>query len=137
MGRKAMPTAETVQEKIDEYFALCDSINAASADKNGKKEERLKKPYSLSGLLCYLEVTRGEFEKMAENKRYRKLILRTLARIEAFTEENALIGALSASAAAGSLKYNFGWGRTSESTADSGSRSIRIVLDEDMMRLAE
>ncbi len=137
MGRKAMLSAETLQEKIDEYFALCDSINAASADKNGKKEEKLKKPYSLSGLLCYLEITRGEWEKMANNKRYRKLILRALSRIEAFTEENALIGALSASAAAGSLKYNFGWGRSSNASADNTAHSIRIVLDEDMMRLAE
>lgn len=136
MGRKAMLEVERLEKSIEEYFALCDSINAAASEKSGKKEDKLKKPYSLSGLLCYLEIARSEFERMAKSPRYKKLILRTLLRIEAFTEENALIGALSASAASGSLKYNFGWGRAVE-PPEEGTRSIRIVLDEDMMRLAE
>lgn len=131
MGRKRMMSAGELEQRMTAYFENCDR-------RNGEDEKKFKKPYSLSGLLCELELTRAEFESMGNKRRYAKVIQRALARIEAFTEESALIGAISASAAANSLKYNFGWGSgTAGHASEEGARSIRIVLDEDMMRLAE
>ncbi len=132
MGRKRLMNITELEQKIEAYFTACDEINARAAEKEDKK---VKKPYSLSGLLLATGLTRGEFERLYASPRYKTLLARTLARIEAFTEENALAGALSASAAVNSLKYNFGWG--AKSASDEAPHSIRIVLDEDMMRLAE
>lgn len=133
MGRKRLMNITELEQKIEAYFTACDEINAhAAAEKDDKK---VKKPYSLSGLLLATGLTRGEFERLYVCPRYKTLLARTLARIEAFTEENALAGTLSASAAVNSLKYNFGWG--AKSASDEVPHSIRIVLDEDMMRLAE
>ena len=89
-------------------------------------------------MLCDIELSRSEFESMNRSRRYGHVLNKALARIEAFTEENALTGSISASAAANSLKYNFGWGasKNAEDVSD-GARSIKIILDEDMMRLAE
>ncbi len=132
MGRKRMMDGGELEKRIDAYFAECDACNAGLSD----KDKKIKRPYSLSGLLFDLELTRAEFEEMRSKSRYAKCIRHALAKIEAFTEESALIGALSSGAAANSLKYNFGWG--SAVTAEKeGTKSIHIVLDEDMMRLAE
>ena len=131
MGRKRMTSGEEFEAKIDAYFDKCDALNGADAKK-------LKKPYSLSGLLCELALTRSEFERLCANRRYARAFTRALARIEAFIEENALMGTIPASAAANSLKVNFGWGAGSQAGESAeGTRNIRIVLDEDMMRLAE
>ena len=133
MGRKRLMDIHELEQKIEAYFAACDALNMPP---DGKKEDKkVKKPYALSGLLLALGFTRAEFEKLCASPRYKALLARTLSRIEAFTEENALAGTLSASAAANSLKYNFGWG--SKAVEETAPQSIRLVLDEDMMRLAE
>ena len=134
MGRKRFVDIAVLEERIDAYFAACDTLNTPE---DGKKEEKkVKKPYALSGLLLAIGLTRAEFEKLYASARYKPLLSRTLARIEAFTEENALAGTLSASAAANSLKYNFGWGSKALSE-EAPAAHIRLVLDEEMMRLAE
>lgn len=133
MGRKKLVDVDELEKKIEAYFEVCDVLNTPA---DGKKEEKkVKKPYSLSGLLLALGLTRNEFEKLHASLRYKPLLSRTLSRIEAFTEENALAGTLSASAAVNSLKYNFGWG--AKTSSEEMPHNIRIVLDEDMMRLAE
>ena len=45
------------EKMIHDYFVCCDSLN----DEDGKK---IVKPYTLSGLLCYIGITRKEFEKL-------------------------------------------------------------------------
>ena len=133
MGRKKLVDVDELEKKIEAYFEVCDALNTPA---DGKKEEKkVKKPYSLSGLLLALGLTRNEFEKLHASPRYKPLLSRTLSRIEAFTEENALAGTLSASAAVNSLKFNFGWG--AKTSSEEMPHNIRIVLDEDMMRLAE
>lgn len=133
MGRKRMISGAELERRIDRYFATCDALNEADGTK------KLAKPYALSGMICAIGLTRPEFEKMAANSRYTAIFERALAKIEAFIEESALLGQLSANAAANSLKYNFGWGapRVLSETPEQGARCIRIMLDEDMMRFAE
>ena len=45
-----------LEEKIESYFAYCDDLNSTSDD--------IVKPYTLSGLLSFLCITREEFAKL-------------------------------------------------------------------------
>ena len=123
-----------LEKRIKEYFDECDSINMSG---EGSGDKKIRKPYTLSGLLCELGMTRGEFEKLGARPNFAKLYMSALSRIEAFTEEHALTGALSATAAANSLKFNFGWGETKHTGIDEAEKSIKIILDGDLVRLAE
>ena len=119
------------EKDINDYFLCCDSLN----EKDNKK---ISKPYTLSGLLCYMGLTRKEFEKLSEKKKYAEIFNRALSKIEAFTEEKALTGELSASAASNTLKYNFGWNKAKSEDKDNGASGvIKIVLDGELMKLAE
>ena len=121
-----------MEKKINDYFACCDSLNEENA--NSKK---IVKPYTLSGLLCYVGLTRHEFEKLLCRKRYADIFNRALSKIEAFTEEKALTGDLSASAASNTLKYNFGWNEAKSDDKSASSGILKIVLDGELMKLAE
>ena len=87
---------EGIGEKIKDYFLMCDAVNERSGE--------LVKPYTLSGLVCYLGITRLELEKLCASKKYSSDLQDAKARIEAFIEENALTGELSCNASANSLK---------------------------------
>lgn len=132
MGRKKSLETKELEQRIERYFEKCDEQNFGEKD-----AKKIRKPYSLSGLLCDIELSRSEFESMNLSRRYGHVLNKALARIEAFTEENALTGSISASAAANSLKYNFEGGFQNAEDVSDGARSIKIILDEDMMRLAE
>lgn len=123
-----------LEKRIKEYFDECDSINMLQT---GSGDKKIRKPYTLSGLLCELGMTRGEFEKLGTKPNFAKLYMSALSKIEAFTEEHALTGALSATAAANSLKYNFGWGDAKNTGAEESEKSIKIILDKDLVQLAE
>ena len=122
MARTMLKYAD-IEKKIQKYFDECDALNG------GEKK--------LSGLICSMGVTRTEFEKLMRNKKYAQKLYGAKAKIEAFIEENALIGGLSANAAANSLKYNFGWGeKTSTEEISTSARSLIISLDRDAEILA-
>lgn len=120
---------EDTKRKINDYFLCCDSLNET-------EKKKIVKPYTLSGLLCFMELTRKEFEKLLCKKKYAEIFNRALSRIEAFTEEKALTGELSASAASNTLKYNFGWNDIKEKE-ESSPNILKIVLDGELMKLAE
>lgn len=125
-----------IKDGIEEYFSLCNLCNESSKDDSTKKHKILK-PYSLSGLLFHLGITKYEFEKLKCKNKYKKLFESALLRIEAFTEENALTGELSASAASNSLKYHFGWGKETKDLQPALPGTLKIVLDSDVIRFAE
>ena len=128
MARTMLKYAD-IEKKIQKYFDECDALNGG--------EKKLVKPHTLSGLICSMGVTRAEFEKLMRNKKYAQKLYGAKAKIEAFIEENALIGGLSANAAANSLKYNFGWGeKTSTEEISTSARSLIISLDRDAEILA-
>ena len=78
MGRKKLVDVDELEKKIEAYFEVCDVLNTPA---DGKKEEKkVKKPYSLSGLLLALGLTRNEFEKLHASPRYKPLLSRTLSR---------------------------------------------------------
>lgn len=93
-------------DKINDYFNVCDRQNVLLSD---KKNQKPAKPYTLSGLLYHLDISAAELDELCEMKGIRRIILSAKRRIEAYIEENALNGNLSATAAFNSLKEHFGW----------------------------
>lgn len=110
-----------LENKIQSYFDYCDELNGAGND--------IVKPYTLSGLLSFLSITREEFAGLLKMRKYSRVLNSALSKIEAYIEENSLTGGLSINASANSLKYNFGWGehRTEQKTEDA-DRDIQITL---------
>jgi hypothetical protein len=117
-----------LQSDINDYFLQCDTINQG--------QKNIIKPYTLSGLLCHLNITRNQFEDMCKMRKYAKTLIGAKAKIEAFIEENSLTGSLSANASSNSLKYNFGWGEKQDAN-DAGMQNIVISMQEDQKNLAQ
>jgi len=113
----------------EKYFAECDTVNSACEPKSP-----LAKPYTLSGLVCALGLTRDNFFSLGKTREGRRFVEYALARIEAFIEENALSGRLSASAAQSSLKYSFGW---NDKEKEHEEESVKITLSDEAKRLGE
>ncbi|MBE6680878.1 MAG: hypothetical protein E7600_01155 [Ruminococcaceae bacterium] len=118
-----------LEQRINDYFLYCDAVN--------ESKEEMVKPYTLSGLLCYIGISRQEFEKISKTKRYQKLISRAKSKIEAFIEENALTGELSISAATNSLKYNFGWGEKADRNESEEHGPLTVVLSPETQEFAK
>ncbi len=110
-----------LEERIDEYFAVCDSVNA--------EKKKTVKPYTLSGLMSYTGLSRGELQGLLKSKKYGRAVADAYSKIECFIEEKSLTGELSCNASMNSLKYNFGWGEkaTEEDRTDS-VKNINITL---------
>ena len=116
-------------EAAEHYFAVCDEANSQCEPKMP-----LAKPYTLSGLLCCLGISRKAFFALEGTRDGRVFVNHVLTKIEAFIEENALSGRLSASAAQSSLKYSFGWG---DKERDGEDEKITVTLTPEARRLAE
>ncbi len=104
---------ELLAHRIEDYFLMCDRINS-SCEKNEKDKNKLKKPYTLTGLLFHLDMSANEFDELSKNRGLSKTILGAKRRIEAYIEENSLTGNLSTTAAFNSLKEHFGWSNKNE-----------------------
>lgn len=120
---------EDIGDRINSYFTYCDSFN-----ENDKCE--IIKPYTLSGLLCYIGMTKKEFERLLNVKKYERILWAAKAKIEAFIEENALTGELSCNASLNSLKYYFGWGEKNEKSEEGAAKHITVTLSDDMRKIA-
>ena len=112
-----------LEQKIKNYFDYCDEQNSAGGE--------IVKPYTLSGLLSFLSITRDEFSRLLKMRKYSRTLYGAMAKIEAYIEENSLTGGLSINASANSLKYNFGWGdRQTENKSDDVRQDIVINLSD-------
>ena len=120
---------EYYRNLAEEYFDYCDKVNSVCEPK-----APIAKPYTLTGLLCALGLTREAFYCLEKTREGRRFVEYALMKIEAFIEENALSGRLSASAAASSLKYSFGW---NEKDKPHEEETVKICLSEDVKRLGE
>lgn len=118
---------EELRLKIDEYFNRCDMAN--------ENQGKVIKPYTLSGLLCHLNLSSEELSELCSVRELRKIINSAKLRIESHIEENALNGKLSGTAAINSLKCNFGWNEKAQK--DEGVRSLSIVLEDGLDSLGE
>lgn len=109
------------------YFELCDEQNAKAAPK-------IAKPYTLAGFLHAAELNREQFFSLARSREGRRFVNSTLMKIEAFIQENALNGRISASAAANALKNSFYPEEKEQAEKPSG---IVVSLSDKAKKLGE
>ena len=126
---KKTKSIELYKRAAKKYFTECDKANSECSEK-----APFAKPYTLSGLLCALELTREEFLSLSKSREGKKFTDAALMKIESFIEENALSGRLSSSAAQSSLKYSFGWNDREKQT---DRRNITVSLSEEARTLGE
>ncbi len=126
--RQTKSKFSNLEKDIKAYFDYCDSVNEG--------QKTIKKPYTLSGLLSFLGITRLQFEALCKKRKYAPILLDAKAKIEAFIEENSLNGSLSANASSNSLKYNFGWGEKVTDTQVHND-SITISMENEVADFAQ
>lgn len=119
-----------LEKRIEEYFDRCDAIN----EENSKK---IAKPYTMSGLLFHIGLSKHEFEELLSNKKYAEILKSAKSRIEAFIEEKALSGELSNNASQGSLKYYFGWGEKEKNENETEECKIFITMSDEARELSQ
>ncbi len=125
MNYRTKKGKEQLCAKINEYFEMCDAANDSVSGKYAAK------PYTLSGLLFYLDMSEDELCELERQRSLCRIIGSAKRRIEAYIEENALSGKLASTAAINSLKARFGWNDKTEAQASG----YEILLDEEAARL--
>jgi len=132
---KIMKRYADLEHKTKRYFDECDAVNERARQENEKKLF-IPKPYTVSGLIYSLGITRREFETLITKPKF-SFLLEAKARIEAFIEENSLNGGLSGTASSSSLKHDFGWGRDSAEEDAGDIRYLEVRLSDEARRLAQ
>lgn len=95
VGRpRAFKSVEEVKEKIDAYFNYC---------------EEKEKPYTMSGLAYYLEVSRQTLVNYSYEDEYFDTIKKARDRVQMQLEENALSNKANPTFTIFNLKNNFDW----------------------------
>lgn len=100
-------TARLLAERANEYFLKCDSRVRMVATKDGLLPEPFPEPYSVEGLLCYLDISRTTFnEWRKQNSEIGKRAEKIHLRITANRVAGALDGSQNSSFAQFMLKNN-------------------------------
>lgn len=95
VGRpKAFKNVEEVEKKINAYFNYC---------------EEKEKPYTMSGLAYYLEVSRQTLVNYSNKDEYFDTIKKARDRVQMQLEENALSNKANPTFTIFNLKNNFDW----------------------------
>ena len=121
VGRpRAFKSVEEVEEKINAYFNYC---------------EEKEKPYTMSGLAYYLEVSRQTLVNYSYKDEYFDTIKKARDRIQMQLEENALSNNANPTFTIFNLKNNFGWKEQSE-IKQSISNNYKELSVEELKKLA-
>lgn len=95
VGRpRAFKSVEEVEEKINAYFNYC---------------EEKEKPYTMSGLAYYLEISRQTLVNYSNKDEYFDTIKKARDRVQMQLEENALSNKANPTFTIFNLKNNFDW----------------------------
>lgn len=95
VGRpRAFKNAEEVKSKIDAYFNYC---------------EEKEKPYTMSGLAYYLEISRQTLVNYSNKDEYFDTIKKARDKVQMQLEENALSNKANPTFTIFNLKNNFDW----------------------------
>lgn len=102
------------QQKVDEYFAICDEKN---------------RPYTMSGLAYYLNMDRKSLLNYSKNEMFFPTIKKAKQRVEMMLEEQ-LYRLGNNSGVIFNLKNNFGWIDKSEYSNDNELQKLDKLLEE-------
>ena len=138
------PDDAILKQKIDSYFVMCD-IGTIIKDVAFGKERIIYKPYTITGLCVYLDITRETLNEYSKQVEHSDTIKRARLKIEQWVEEHSLTGDVNPAAAIFNLKNNFGWvdkseiQQTGNITLTKGVDLNQLSTDElkQMLALAE
>lgn len=104
---KKFNDTENMEKMINKYFDWCDSLKQEI--KTIKGIQTIYKPYTVSGLCLYLNITTETLLQYEKQKEFSATIKRAKKRIENWIEEHALTRDIDTTSAIFNLKNNFGW----------------------------
>lgn len=132
-------TVEELEQKINEYFLLCDPhVEEKDAivwvsPKDGPKYQEVtreryiteQKPYTVTGLAVYLDTSRETLINYEERNEFFDTIKKAKDKIHNFAEEQLFVGRNQAGTIF-NLKNNWNWVDKTESDVTSGGKPIPI-----------
>lgn len=107
MGAPVKYKPEELQEKIVEYFLYVEEINKQRKLKRFEGEKL--KPYTVTGLCVFLEISRETLNEYSKKNEYAETVRKAKIIIENYVEEGLLNGAINTIGGIFNLKNNFGW----------------------------
>ena len=125
-----------LREKVDAYFAWCDDQVKVYEDSKGR-QTIVRKPYTLTGLCLYLNITRETFAEYCkgkyddENNKFSDTFTCARKKVENYIEEGTLNGTINHNAGSFNLKNNFGWKDKQEIDMKIEDLTVTIAADEE------
>jgi len=102
-------SCQEMQEKIDAYFAKCDSRISTRFDKDGEPINTLNpEPYTMSGLAYALDMERQTLLNYSNKEEYFDTIKKARMKVQ-IDVERRLMETANQTGAIFNLKNNFGW----------------------------
>jgi len=109
VGRpRKFKSVESMEAMINAYFIMCDESKVVSTDTKGKTSIRYK-PYTISGLCLFLDLTYEGLLEYQAREEYSETIKKAKKRVENWIEEHSINGDLNPAVSIFNLKNNFGW----------------------------
>ncbi len=120
---------EDFQNKVNAYFEWCDSQKQAIPSEKGIKI--IYKPYTVSGLCLYLDITRETLCQYEKDEIFSDTIKRAKGRIENWIEEHAMTRDIDNTSAIFNLKNNFGWRDKQEIESYNKNENLNIEMTDE------
>ena len=136
-------TNKELENKINKYFQMCDE--SKETIKTEKTIKIIYKPYTVSGLCLYLDITRETLCQYEKMDIFSDTVKKAKTKIENWIEEHSLSGDLHPVVSIFNLKNNFGWKDKQEIEHSGGVKQTQeyhimqeIIKDEAVAeRIAE
>ena len=144
MGRKpTFTSAEEMQEKIDAYFASCESELLRDADgnpvlnKNGEPVYVGGRPMTIQGLALALGFTsRQSLLNYKAKREFVDTVTRARLRVEQYAAER-LFDRDAQRGAQFTLAYGFGYARDTEDSKNRETQGVKIEIDRELEESSE
>lgn len=126
-------TLEEFKQKSDEYFDYCDSMT--KRDDNNRLVSY--KPYTISGLCIYLDITRETLCNYEDMPEFYDTIKKIKHRVENYVEEMSLMGVLNSTVSIFNLKNNFNWKDKIETENENKNTNVNMTLEEYLSKASD
>ena len=132
-------SVEELESKIQQYFDDCDARKVKQLTKSGDiVEVNVKRPYTLSGLACYLDCSRQTLLNYAKDDKFFDTVSRARRKCENYAEEQLYEG--NDRGAKFCLLNGYGWSDTQKlelTGADGGPVEVEVSSAELARRARE
>ena len=125
-----------LRENVDKYFNWCDEQIKVFEDSKGR-QTIIRKPYTLTGLCLYLNITRETFAEYCKGRydddlnKFSDTFTYARKKVENYIEEGTLNGSINHNAGAFNLKNNFNWSDKKEIDLKVEDLTVTIANDDE------